>query len=242
MYYIHLTDSFVFHTISKVIAHELNYKCEITDDLTKSDGIWILFFDSFYHGIHKIINGKYIAVQTEPLHAKGNSEYYEYLRNAMSVWDYTTNFKIGYSKIWESEFQQIKPIDVLFYGSLNDRRMSVLSQIKNVKILGGDTSLCGDSLWNDYISKSKIILSLAYYEPSNNDLFRIAPLLSNRCFVISEKCNDSEFNNNPNLLVCEKEQIPELCDYYVNHPLERLQWIDKGYEYIKNNPIKIPFI
>jgi hypothetical protein len=24
--------------------------------------------------------------------------------------------------------------------------------------------------------------------------------------------------------------------------LERLQWIDKGYEYIKNNPIKIPFI
>jgi hypothetical protein len=240
MYYIHYTDSYVFHTISKVIQYELNQACEITDDLTKTGGTWILFYDSFHKDVHKIIEGGYIAVQTEPLHVKGNPEYYEYLRKAKSIWDYTTNFKIGYSKIWESEFQQGKPIDVLFYGSLNDRRMSVLSKINNIKILGDDNSSFGDSLWNDYIIKSKIILSLAYYEPSNNDLFRITPLLSNRCFVISEKCNDEDFNNNPNLLTCEKDEIPKLCEYYVNRPLERLYWIDKGYEYIKNNPIIIP--
>ena len=112
--------------------------------------------------------------------------------------------------------------------------------INNVKILNGETSSFGNNLWVDYINKSKIILSIAYYEPSNNDLFRIAPLLSNRCFVISEKCNDEEFNQNPYLLTAEKKDIPKLCEYYVNRPLERLEWINKGYEYIKNNPIKIP--
>ena len=48
MYYIHHTNSYVFHDIAKVIAHELNHNCEITNDLSKRDGIWILFFDSFF--------------------------------------------------------------------------------------------------------------------------------------------------------------------------------------------------
>ena len=242
MYYIHHTNSHVFHTIAKVIAHELNYNCKITTDLTKKDGIWILFFDSFNNRVHKKISGPYIAVQTEPLHVQGTPEYLEYLSKALTVWDYTTNFKIGYSKIWECEFQQSKPIDVLFYGGINDRRMSVLSKINNIEIVGPPNFTYGSQLWNDYISNSKIILSLAYYEPSNNDLFRIAPLLSNRCFVIAEKCNDEEFNNNPNILTCDKDDIPQLCEYYLNNPLERLEWIDKGYEYIKNNPIKIPYL
>jgi hypothetical protein len=240
MYYIHYTNSLVFHPISKVIQYELGGNCEITNDLSKKNGIWILFYDSFYNSVHKQINSDYIAVQSEPLHIKGNDEYYDFLNNAIDVWDYTDNFKIGYSKIWESEYQQSKPIDVLFYGSLNDRRLSILNKIKNVKIIGGEISDYSNHLWLDYIMKSKIILSVPFYEPQNTDFFRIAPLLSNRCFVISEKCNDEEFNNNPNLLVCDKDEIPELCEYYVNNPLERLKWINKGYEYIKNNPISIP--
>jgi hypothetical protein len=240
MHYIHYTNSLVFHPIAKVIQYELGGNCEITNDLSKKNGIWILFYDSFHNNVHKQINSDYIVVQSEPLHIKGNDEYYDFLNNAIDVWDYTSNFKIGYSKIWESEYQQSKPIDVLFYGSLNDRRLSILNKIENVKILGGNDSNFGDSLWVDYIMKSKIILSVAFYEPSNNDLFRIAPLLSNRCFVISEKCNDEEFNNNPNFLTCDKDDIPKLCEYYVNKPIERLEWIDKGYEHIKNKHIDIP--
>lgn len=240
MFYIHHTNSLVFHGIAKVIANEINDECEITSDLSKSGGTWILFFDSFWNGVHKIIKGNYIAVQSEPLHIKGSLEYLEYLEKAINVWDYTSNFKIGYSKIWESEYQQMKPIDILFYGSLNDRRLSILNSINNVTIVSGDNSCYGDSLWVDYITKSKIILSIAFYDPSNNDLFRIAPLLSNRCFVISEKCNDNEFNNNSNILSCNKEEIASLCDYYLKNPLKRLEWIDKGYNYIKSNPIKIP--
>lgn len=240
MFYIHHTNSFVFHEIARVIKNEIQDECVITSDLTKSDGVWILFFDSFWNGVHKIIKGNYIAVQSEPLHVKGSQEYLEYLEKAINVWDYTSNFKIGYSKTWESEYQQMKPIDVLFYGSLNERRLSILNNINNVTIVSGEKSCYGNSLWVDYIAKSKIILSIAFYEPSNNDLFRIAPLLSNRFFVISEKCNDSEFNNNPNILSCTKEEIPSLCDYYLKNPSERLEWINKGYDYIKSKPIKIP--
>lgn len=240
MFYIHHTYSLVFHDIARVIKNEIGDNCEITRDTTKKDGVWILFFDSFWNGIHKQISGNYIAVQSEPLHVKGSPEYLEYLENAIQVWDYTKNFKIGYSKIWEADYQQMKPIDVLFYGSMNDRRASVLNSIKGITILSGENSCYGDSLWVEYIAKSKIILSVAFYEPSNNDLFRIAPLLSNRCFVISEKCNDEEFNNNPNILTCTKEEMPDLCDYYLSRPIERLEWIDRGYEYIKSNPIKLP--
>ena len=70
---------------------------------------------------------------------------------------------------------------------------------------------------------------------------RIDPYLSNRCFIIGEKFNDKDFNKwvSKFLVLCDYEDIPETVDYYLKHPLERLDYIDKGWNYVINNKIKI---
>jgi hypothetical protein len=160
----------------------------------------------------------------------------------MMVWDYTSNFRFGYSLLNEIEFEESKPIDVLFYGSLNDRRRNILSKIDNCKILDPtDTNSWFPNLWNS-IRNSKIVLSINYYNSSNNDMARIAPLLSNNIFTISEKCSDERVNNIEDLIIVDYNDIPDVCKYYLKHPEKRISMKKRGYEYIIRNPIKIPTV
>lgn len=244
MIYIEKSESYVYSHIARIISYELNFPNCITDDFSKK-GLWILFATGFMNNIHKFIDSPYIVVQTENYKQSNNQrlqtqEYIDFLNNALLVWDYTSNFKIGYSLINEIEFEESKPIDVLFYGSLNDRRKNLLSKINNCVILdASNKNSWFPNLWNS-IRNSKIVLSVHYYTPSNNDMVRIAPLLSNNIFTISEKCNDENFNNITDLVIGDYENIPELCKYYLQHPYKRIVMKKRGYEYIIKNPIKIP--
>jgi len=241
MIYIHKTNSKVFHSIAETIKFEYLGECEITDDLS-NQGLWVLFHDSFFHDIHKKINGDYIVVLSEPKHNINHKEYNDFINGAIDVWDYTSNFKLKFSESWQIQLENLKPIDVLFYGSINDRRENVLKKIPNIKIVDGYNFTDGESLWFDYILKSKIIISLSHYDESNNDLFRVAPLISNKCFVIAEKTIDSEFNDDLGIITCEKDRIPELCEFYLKNPYLRVSQINYSYDIFKNKKIKIPKI
>lgn len=239
----------VFNQIAKLISHELNVPNEITDDLSK-DGTWIVFFTSLFHHRHILAGRKYIVVQTENLNEsallKGGAreEYIKFLNDAYDVWDYTSNFRLGYSKFYELEYEDSKDIDVLFYGCLNERRKLILSQIPNAVVL----SSSGDvhqhyfpHLWN-YIRRSKITLCINFYDNSNTDVVRLIPLLTNKAFFIAEKTIDPIHNNRTEYVVAEYEKILELCNFYLSKPKERLKYIDSGFEYIKNNPLVLPDI
>lgn len=245
MIYIEKSHSYLFNSIARVISYELNLPNEITDDFSKK-GTWILFASAYTTQIYKNITSPYIVIQTEYYKQSNNldlrkSEYVEFLKNALFVWEFTDNFKFGYSIIHEIEFEESKPIDVLFYGSKNDRRLELLSKIPNVSILdGNDRNSWFPNLWN-HIRNSKIVLSIHYYIPSHNDLYRLAPLLSNSTFVIAEKTTDNHaFNNIEDIVIAEYDDIPKLCDYYLKHPQKRLYWKRRGYDYILRNPVKIP--
>jgi hypothetical protein len=245
MIYIEKSHSHVFAYIARVISHELNLPNEITNDFSKT-GTWILFASAYVTQIYKNISGPYIVVQTEYFKQSNNPdlrkpEYLEFLKNASFVWEFTDNFKFGYSIVNEIEFEESKPIDVLFYGSKNDRRLELLSKIKNVNILdANDRNSWFPNLWN-HIRNSKIVLSIHYYIPSENDLFRIAPLLSNSTFVIAEKSTcDNTFNCIEDIIIAEYDEIPKLCEYYLKHPEKRLLWKRRGYDYILRNPLRIP--
>lgn len=239
----------VFAQLANLISYEIGLPNEITDDLSK-EGTWIVFFTSYFHHRHILAGRKYIVVQTENLNQSlllqngGKEEYIKFLNGAYDVWDYTTNFRLGYSKFYELEYEDSKDIDVLFYGSVNDRRRAILSQIPNTVILSssGDVSQhFFPQLWN-YIRRSKITLCINYYENSNTDVVRLVPLLSNRAFFISEKTIDPIHNNRTEYVVCDYDRIPETCDFYIKNPKERLKYIDSGFEYIKNNQIVVPNI
>lgn len=129
------------------------------------------------------------------------------LSRAFDVWDYSReniaflknrgiaarHVPLGYHESLERIPQHYeKDIDVLFYGSICERRRAVLD------ILSSDKNIAVRSLFDVYgserdecIARSRIILNIHYYDVQILEAVRISYLLNNRCFVVSE---DSPIN------------------------------------------------
>lgn len=225
-----------FRNLAKVLQHSLPGS-EITDDYTKA-GTWILNFVSFKNGVK--VSGPYVALQTEQMDEKGSKAYRAWLKGAIEVWDWADNYFFGYSPVYRLQMEDAKDIDILFYGEMNERRGAVIREIDThcrlfapVEIVHGEY---GASVMQ-YVMRSKIVLSVHYYEKPQNDMPRIAPLLSVNAFVICEQTADPKFNAlSDHLVIVEKEAIPETVGYYLARPLERLAWADKGTAWIKQHP------
>lgn len=232
-YYIDPTPHPYFKNLARVIQHHFEHKAEITDDYTK-EGTWILNYVSFKNGVS--VNGPYIAVQTEQMNIKGTVDYKKWLKRAVKVWDWADNMFFGYSPIYRLEADEAKEIDVLFYGTLNETRLKTLQNLSRKNPLTIVVNEYGSDIWRR-IHRAKIVLSVHYYENPQNDLPRIAPLLSNRAFVIAEETVDAKFNAlKDHIVIVPKDKIPETVDYFLAHPFERFEWQDKGYEWIRQNP------
>jgi hypothetical protein len=82
----------------------------------------------------------------------------------------------------------VEDIDVLFYGSMNDRRNNVISQLRqgglNAHAVFGVYGAARDAL----IARSKVVLNMHYYEANIFELVRVSYLLANRQAVVAE-CN-----------------------------------------------------
>jgi hypothetical protein len=230
MIYIHKTSNGYFQSLARAIQYQLNVlnvACEITDDLSK-EGIWIL---NYYSYKSEIVKNQFIALQTEP-DIRKHKPYKEWLSKAVEVWDYSSNFQIGYSPIWELEKEEVKDIDVLFFGSINERRMEILRTIPKVTIVQG---IFGPRL-DHILIKTKILLSLYYVDGIDNDMSRLAPLLSKQVFVICEESKDPKFDFLKQYIVtCKKEELKDQVQFYLDRPFKRIEWIQKGYNFIKNN-------
>jgi hypothetical protein len=77
-------------------------------------------------------------------------------------------------------------IDVLFYGSMNERRNNVISQLRqaglNAHTVFGMYGPARDAL----IARSKVVLNMHYYEANIFELVRVSYLLANRKAVVAE--------------------------------------------------------
>ena len=93
-------------------------------------------------------------------------------------------------------------IDVLFYGSLNERREKVLdalsaSGLNVVKLFG----VYGTER-DEYIARAKLVLNLHYYESKVFEIVRVSYLLANSKAVVAECGADTEV---------EADIIPAVC-------------------------------
>ncbi len=83
-------------------------------------------------------------------------------------------------------------IDVLFYGSLNERRTQIVKALKDagakVHILFG---VYGEER-DKFISRSKIILNVHFYDAKIFEIVRVSYLLANSKAVVTELCPDTE--------------------------------------------------
>lgn len=83
----------------------------------------------------------------------------------------------------------VEDIDVLMYGSLNERRLSILRELgkySKVQVLGIGVY---DSRRDNLIARSKIVLNIHYYEPGLFEIVRCSYLMANRKCIVSEVCD-----------------------------------------------------
>jgi SAM-dependent methyltransferase len=130
-----------------------------------------------------------------------DDQYYAILRN-FHVWDYNpTNAaalslrldrSVQYAKLfYVDQLSRItgeisRDIDVLFYGSYNDRRITIIEELRArglivtavYKIFGAEL----DAL----IRRAKVVINIHYYDNGHLELIRLFDLLANGCAVVSE--------------------------------------------------------
>jgi len=154
-----------------------------------------------------------IIVNTEQIYkdkTDWNKNIYTWVRD-FEVWDYSEKniqklcqigvntaklLKIGYQKeLARLDNFKNKDIDILFYGTVNERRKEVLNKLihkgLNVKKLFGVYGKERDKL----IERSKVVINLHVYESQIFEIVRVFYLLTNSVAVVGEVNETTEINN-----------------------------------------------
>tara|TARA_B100001094_G_C18132183_1_gene772898 strand:+ start:386 stop:1270 length:885 start_codon:yes stop_codon:yes gene_type:complete len=132
-----------------------------------------------------------------------------------------------------------KKIDILFFGSLNKRRLAIKEELEKYSLNVVFGEFTDYNKLYEAISNSKIILVIHYYdEDLVIDHFRINILLSNKIFIIHEEIQKNEDYDDfrDNLIFSKYEEIVSNCLRYLNLSEEDRQLItDNIYNWYKNN-------
>lgn len=148
---------------------------------------------------------KVIVFNQEPLTATQrqfmHKGYFAWLKQADEVWDYDEqNIEIlklirqdvklhilKPYKDWSKYAPVAKDIDILFYGSMNEHRAKILSELKKKYKVAIIQTWDGRVL-DSYIMRSKVLLNLHYYyESSMQEQARMIRWIGSPCRIISEK-------------------------------------------------------
>jgi hypothetical protein len=140
--------------------------------------------------------------------------YLKRLENSFEIWDYSLQNIVNIKALFKQKGLQLprikyvpithmltfatninsnenKDIDVLFYGSVNERREKIISDLQTA---GHRVYLGGYNLWGEerqkLIERAKIVLNIHFFKEPILEATRLAPLVSQGAFVISEPSSD----------------------------------------------------
>jgi hypothetical protein len=169
------------------------------------------------------------------------------------VWDYSYQNiqelkRLGINNVahcgigYEPELTKIpqveEDIDILFYGSLNDRRIAILKELKNKGLnVAGFVGTYGEKR-DKFIARSKIILNIHYYEARVFEIVRVSYLLANRKFVISEAGLDDDLEKlfSEGVVFSNYKELVERCTDYLKEERHRKEITEKGLNLIRQHP------
>jgi len=173
----------------------------------------------------------------------------EFFRAANEVWDYSLenidflrqhgvenvkHLPLGFHEKLQVITSNSCDIDVLFYGSMNERRANVLqalSQDFRVEHLFGVYGVERDR----YIARSKVVLNVHFYDAQIMEQPRVAYLMNNRRFVLSEASPINPYATG--MCVAAYEQLVSATRYWLEHPAEREVAAHRGYEFLRRHPM-----
>jgi hypothetical protein len=125
-----------------------------------------------------------------------------------------------------------KPIDVLFVGSINERRASIIEGLNRAGLKVAATyGLYGD-LRDSLYASTKLVVNVHYYEAKIFEIVRCSYLLANSIPVVSEVGADREIEEPFKNAVCFSpfDGIVERCYFYANSVRERVELGNRGFD------------
>jgi hypothetical protein len=182
---------------------------------------------------------RYIVFQSEALHegsgyAAKRPAYVKFLTGARQVWDYSpTNVPvlakwgcrdvhhvpIGYFDSHERVVAEAeKDIDVLFYGVDSPRRRHVIETLaaRGVRV-HAPFGLYGKAR-DRALARAKVVLNIHQFETRHLEELRLAYLLNNRSFVISETADRDPYGGG--VVFCEYDKLVEQCEAFLRPEAE----------------------
>lgn len=128
---------------------------------------------------------------------------------------------------------QKQDIDVLFYGSLNERRARIVEALRdagvNVQVLFG---IYGQ-LRDECIARSKIVLNVHFYDAKIFEIVRVSYLLTNSKAVVTECCPGTEIEEGmtESVLAVPYESLVDGCLSLLQNDDKRREIETRGFQY-----------
>jgi SAM-dependent methyltransferase len=129
---------------------------------------------------------------------------------------------------------QVQDIDVLFYGSLNDRRSRILKSLKD----SGATVHTAFGVYgkerDELIARSKIVLNIHFYDAKIFEIVRVSYLLANSKAVVSECCDGTEIDADlaDSLMLVPYGSLVEGCQSLLRDDEKRRKLETRGFQCI----------
>ena len=136
-------------------------------------------------------------------------------------------------KMFNVSPRQQKDVDVLFYGSKNERRMKILRELEkccNLKVLTGVYGAERD----EWITRSKIVLCMRYYEIQLFDEVRISYLLNNRVFTVVEDTPNRRYTDF--ITYAGYDRLVTTCQYYLQNDRLRTEAAERAFREFSRFP------
>ena len=121
-------------------------------------------------------------------------------------------------------------IDVLFYGSFNDRRREMIERLKGagVKV---EPAFCTYGLERDeLIARAKIVLNVHFYKSNIFEVVRCSYLMANKKAIVSEHSEEIDADLKSGIHECHYDNIPYYCKFLLANNNDRKALAERGYE------------
>lgn len=195
---------------------------------------------------HSAKSPDWIVYNLEQISAEETSERYLQILRNHEVWDYSQaniealatlgirakHLPIGFAPMMARIPAGEEKYDVLFYGSMNDRRDKVLKDLRKagVKVLE-KFGVYGDDL--DYwIEQSRIVINIHYYKSKLFEIVRCSYLMANSRCIVSEDGDDETLQTpyRPAVSFVPYTKLVQECQRLLGNEAERKERASLGYK------------